>query len=511
PSRIRPKQRPTGLWLRGTVWQFRARVPSSVARTIGKTVVSQSLRTSSYSEAIRRARMVAGELEQKWLMTANQDRVSSPLPTHTSEAEEPISKSEAAAPAEGRCKVPKEIVCNLEAEPVSVPGKEMGSVPSGPRNRGNIAVQGGPSIQQVYERYLDDPAVVRSTKTLLAYRSAYGRLIELISPEMPVKAVTREVCRDVLDTLRYLAPNSTKRYPGLTGRDAAKRAKAEGLAPMSALTINGHIQKLSALMNWAVNEGYIDRNPARGLKVIDRVRRKDKRYPFSSEQLRLIFNAPLYRGCQDDGPGYARPGANYPRRGRFWVPLIGLFSGMRLNEICQLDVADVRLIDGIDCFIVTAGGPDRTTDKRLKTENAERAVPIHPILVDLGFVDYVQSRRVSRDTKLFPELPIACTGYYSDTFSKWFANFLEKTGAKASRTSFHSFRHNFRDALRDAKTAKEIAYALGGWSGDSPNGESATAENYGGGFKISTLAEAIAKVHYPGLDWRHLLHREDHS
>ncbi|MGO4523437.1 DUF6538 domain-containing protein, partial [Microvirga sp. 2MCAF35] len=49
PSRIRPKQRPTGLWLRGTVWQFRARVPSSVARTIGKTVVSQSLRTSSYS------------------------------------------------------------------------------------------------------------------------------------------------------------------------------------------------------------------------------------------------------------------------------------------------------------------------------------------------------------------------------------------------------------------------------------------------------------------------------
>ncbi|MGO4527330.1 DUF6538 domain-containing protein [Microvirga sp. 2MCAF35] len=49
---MRPKQRPTGLWLRGTVWQFRARVPSSVARTIGKTVVSQSLRTSSYSPSL---------------------------------------------------------------------------------------------------------------------------------------------------------------------------------------------------------------------------------------------------------------------------------------------------------------------------------------------------------------------------------------------------------------------------------------------------------------------------
>ncbi|WP_425486940.1 DUF6538 domain-containing protein [Microvirga thermotolerans] len=59
--RRRPKQRPTGLWLRGTVWQYRARVPAAVARIIGKTVVSQSLRTSSYSEAIRRARTIAGE------------------------------------------------------------------------------------------------------------------------------------------------------------------------------------------------------------------------------------------------------------------------------------------------------------------------------------------------------------------------------------------------------------------------------------------------------------------
>jgi uncharacterized protein DUF6538 len=39
-------------------------VPSDVARIIGKTVVSKSLRTSSYSEAIRRARTMAGEFEE---------------------------------------------------------------------------------------------------------------------------------------------------------------------------------------------------------------------------------------------------------------------------------------------------------------------------------------------------------------------------------------------------------------------------------------------------------------
>ncbi|PPQ34618.1 hypothetical protein CH337_22320 [Rhodoblastus acidophilus] len=122
---------------------------------------------------------------------------------------------------------------------------------------------------------------------------------------------------------------------------------------MSPTTVNGYLNKLSALLHWAENEGYIVKNPARGLRVIDPVRKKDKRQPFSTEQLTRIFNAPLYRGCVDDDAGYATSGKNHPRRGRFWVPLIGLFSGMRLNEICQLDVADVRLIDSIECFVVT--------------------------------------------------------------------------------------------------------------------------------------------------------------
>jgi hypothetical protein len=96
---------------------------------------------------------------------------------------------------------------------------------------------------------------------------------------------------------------------------------------MSPTTVNLHLVLLSALFNWAENEGIISKNPARGLRVADPVRKKDKRQPFSTEQLNRICNAPLYRGCVDDGAGYASSGKNHPRRGRFWVPLIGLFSG----------------------------------------------------------------------------------------------------------------------------------------------------------------------------------------
>lgn len=95
-------------------------------------------------------------------------------------------------------------------------------------------------------------------------------------------------------------------------------------------------------MNWAVNEELADRNPAKALRLPDPVAKRDKRLPFSKTQLRQIFDAPLYRGCVDGLRGYNRVGPERPRNARFWVPLIGLFSGARLGEICQLDVADVR-------------------------------------------------------------------------------------------------------------------------------------------------------------------------
>lgn len=155
-----------------------------------------------------------------------------------------------------------------------------------------------------------------------------------------------------------------------------------------ARSVNGYMCKFRAVMN-CQNEGWIERNPAKGLQFIDRVRRRDKRRPFSTEQLRLIFDAPIYRGCVDDWAGCSTPGYAHPRRGRFWVPLIALFSGMRMNEIRQLHVADIHRLDGVDCFFVTEGPSDADNGKRLKTAASERFIPIHPQLVEIGFSSFV--------------------------------------------------------------------------------------------------------------------------
>lgn len=174
---------------------------------------------------------------------------------------------------------------------------------------------------------------------------------------------------------------------------------------------------------------------------------------------------------------------------------------MRQNEICQLYTADVRKIEDIWCFVVTAGGAD---DKQLKTAASERLVPIHPTLVRIGFLDYLAERRRAGDIRLFPELRPDSFGLYSGPYSKWFTRFLASCDAAEERTCFHSFRHSFRDALREAGADRELALAIGGWAGA---GSSAVADQYGRGFSPKLLYATLATIDYPELELGHLFVR----
>jgi integrase len=172
---------------------------------------------------------------------------------------------------------------------------------------------------------------------------------------------------------------------------------------------------------------------------------------------------------------------------------------MRLNECCQLHVADVRVLDGVHCIMIQEADEQGEGDKRVKTEAGERYVPVHPELTRIGFLQFVAAQREAGERRLFPELKRGAHGYLSDNFQKWWARFVKKIGADRPRTSFHSFRHCYRDALREAGISIERARALGGWS----RGEGADA-GYGDGLRPSTLAREIGKVRYPDLDLSHL-------
>lgn len=178
----------------------------------------------------------------------------------------------------------------------------------------------------------------------------------------------------------------------------------------------------------------------------------------------------------------------------YWAPLIGLFTGARMQEILQLYVSDVRNTGGIDIININVDGDD----KKLKNTGSRRQTPVHPELKRLGFLEHVQKMRQQGNQRLFPDMPMGSDGYYSSVYSKRFISLLVNLKVKREQNAFHSLRHNFEDACRNSGISKEIMSALQGHS------ESGMSGRYGAGYSLEVLNEAMYQLEYKGLDLSHL-------
>ena len=156
----------------------------------------------------------------------------------------------------------------------------------------------------------------------------------------------------------------------------------------------------------------------------------------------------------------------------YWLTQLGLYTGARLNELCQLKKSLIRRHGEIHYIYFSP-------DLRLKTgskNSCVRAVPIHAHLIELGSLDYVSSC----SDALFPGLPQHKSGRFSDGPSKAFTRFLRAIGIKRSKLSFHSLRHTFVAALKrgapsDGETRERLVghalHGLAGRYGDSYRAE----------------------------------------
>jgi integrase len=217
--------------------------------------------------------------------------------------------------------------------------------------------------------------------------------------------------------------------------------------------------------------------------------------PFGDDQLKAIFSLPLFK------PPHKIPRAAHGEVG-FWLPLISLLSGMRIEEISQLNAADVKRKNDIDYFDVTTlitSDDDRDDDevyvKSLKTASARREIPIHPQLVALGFLDYVaEQRQIKSRGRLFPALQ-AYKGRYSKEISKWWGRYQDKCVTDSKHFTFHSFRHNFVSALRNANVADEAIKGLVGHAGSN------VTSQYGLPQTLTTRRSMVDRVVFPSVDF----------
>jgi integrase len=132
------------------------------------------------------------------------------------------------------------------------------------------------------------------------------------------------------------------------------------------------------------------------------------------------------------------------------MPLLALLTGARMGELAQLHVSDIERSKDVWFLNITdlhAETGEIVAGKSLKTRSSKRIVPLHKVLVDWGFLDYVQTQE-THDARLFPSLVRNGRGEFSD-YSRGFGRYLTKIGLKSDKTlTFHSFRHTFMDALR---------------------------------------------------------------
>ncbi|WP_170411470.1 site-specific integrase [Ruegeria arenilitoris] len=330
-----------------------------------------------------------------------------------------------------------------------------------------------------------------SAKLLNDYQAWIGLFIEL-QGDRPILEYKKADARDFKNVLLELPRNRNKlpQTIGLSPRDAIQAAKDHGLPRLSISTVNKALGRLQGIWKWADKQ--LDEEVADifgPMKIADNNNARNQHDPFSKEQLQTIFNSPLYTGCKSRRFRTVPGDTDLSDTSWYWLPLLGLWTGARLNELCQLSVEDIDQEEGIPLIRVQEGDEDQ----RVKFGKS-RLVPIHPELVRLGFLHFVQAQRQADHKRIFPELKLGATGYYSDQASKDFNRYIDRIGVKTVKTSFHSFRHNFKDACRHAGVQPDIndillGHSLPGMAGRYGHGKA----------PLTVLYQAVRKVELRGL------------
>ncbi|EPJ2543404.1 tyrosine-type recombinase/integrase [Escherichia albertii] len=294
-----------------------------------------------------------------------------------------------------------------------------------------------PSLLKMRDIYLLQYSSKRKLTTLSKCTKAVDQLLEHVNRrDVQLKEINRTVVTGWLDKLK---PDK---------------------APQ---TMQNYISSLAQIYDLARNR-YHDApqdNPFKGHKL--EVKGSKISYePFTAGELAKVYN------CLNDEMQS--------------ITLIGMHSGMRLNEIASLRTGNIKTVEDVLCFEITEG----------KTKNAARYVPVHPVLIDLveslikgnheGFLFYHASITDRADGKL--------STWHTQQFTRAKRKALGEVGTE--RKVFHSLRGMFITQLDRAKVPEDrIALIVG-----HERGNTESFKTYSKGASLEELRGYINQIAY---------------
>lgn|GEM_PF-3336690 len=321
-----------------------------------------------------------------------------------------------------------------------------------------------------------------SENTRKARRLRLKTWLELLPARETIADITRADVREAIALLAQAPARAAIFYPKKTLRQAIElNAASQKHKPLDAASVDNYLNTLKALFNFFSREGVIAKSPAEGLtgpKI-----GKSKRRSFTKGELNRLFSV----------EPHTKPWANDRRSALlFWMPLIALFTGARSAEIGFLRRQDIEQIDGFWFFNIR-----ETDDRGVKTDAAERRVPIHPFLVEAGLLDYANGLKQGK--MLFPEVegPPAMS---REAVSKRLMRHIRSVVPDPNAV-FHSFRHSFRKAAKKGNVSVEDTMKIGGWEAGS--GQS-SMYGYGRDFDPEDLSASVQGIRFQDLELAHL-------
>lgn len=352
-----------------------------------------------------------------------------------------------------------------------------------------------------------------SPATKQEYRR-YARILSILAENRGVQDLTQEDLKKLHRQLLDIKKGAARHIVAGQSTVADLIPVGSDYEKISSQTAASYSVRLSALHEFAYKNNLTHIHPDKiekpSFDVIATKRKKEtsiddtKECSYRPEELQAIFDGYIYRPRDIGNRKEVHPC-------HFWMPLIGIYTGMRINEMAGLTVAAIDLSDGIWNFKIEE---DTVAGRTLKNVTSKRRVPVHQHLIDLGFIDYVEDRKKRKKVMLFDGLYDNARNGWGNAATRFFTRIPSKTSpgtgyfydvgvhlkAHDGKT-VHSFRHTVIDQLRACGI--DSGYDIEALTGHKKSNVS-EADRYGDGPHLKQKAEKLNKVHYPELDLSHV-------
>ena len=359
-----------------------------------------------------------------------------------------------------------------------------------------------PILSQAFIEWKDNPdkssplrldSILETKKFVDKFIQRYG--------DLQLNDITRAEIKEFRDEWRKIPINLSNKinrlpYPEIIALNNAGKLKGEKRSNSST---NKAVNSISRIFG-IVGIEYGLQNPALKLVLPKATGGRDIYKP---DQLHRLFNSPLYRGYQSENKRHVAGSVKPIRDAYYWLPLLGLFTGCREEELCQLYVDDVMQDAGIWYIRVNMDN----SDQHVKNKWSLKCVPLHPEFLKCGFIDYVQSVKKAGHKRVFYEFSKGAKGTYSALFTKWYGDLTVDIGLRETKDNklvFHSFRNTLTNILKKHGVPKDVRLEI--------LGHVRPKDDHDAYPELYTVPELYAYLHKcdMGVDLSHL-HTASHS